>query len=515
MSFELIQLRLGFANNSSSSHSLVVLPAPASDIGISHDSPIGDYGWEAFTLTDNEVKQDYLAQQIYQQISKSVGEEASVEYIKNILGVDVHALDSQGIDHQSAFLLPVEADGKTPHQEFIKSFSKWLSQEHVIILGGNDNDGEHPLSSQYDNFQLPYTPYDGGVPLIADFDEVYQVWTLFSKETGAKMRIRFNEGPPLPEHHANLPSSRPSLVDVKITDKCPFQCSYCYQASLPTGRHAPLSEIAHIASELGKSRVFEVALGGGEPTLHPDFIDILKVFRQHNVIPNFTTRNLAWLKNKNKAQEIYNLMGSFAVSVDSFEEVEKTWEIWEKFLKENNITTTWGEKPKLSFQVVVGAVPWAEIEKILNWTQTDKLVWNGPAITLLGYKDVGFGEQWRSEKPEVLQDQVKWVSRVQKLIKDHKYRNLKIRIDTALAESALDELTKIKITNKVFHTIEGSTSMYIDAVKKTMAPSSYARSDKFVPFDKNWLQNYQDFTSEMPLDSLNAKAPHGKSPQLG
>ena len=41
--------------------------------------------------------------------------------------------------------------------------------------------------------------------------------------------------------------------------------------------------IKFIANELMAKEVFEVALGGGETTLHPDFLEILKIFNRDNL----------------------------------------------------------------------------------------------------------------------------------------------------------------------------------------------------------------------------------------
>ena len=51
-------LRLGFACNSSSSHSLIFLP------GCTDNAEGQDFGWQCFTLASSEAKMGYLAQQL-------------------------------------------------------------------------------------------------------------------------------------------------------------------------------------------------------------------------------------------------------------------------------------------------------------------------------------------------------------------------------------------------------------------------------------------------------------------
>ena len=483
----LIQLRLGFANNSSSSHSLVVLPSSAENLGVHENHNAGNWQWDFFTLTSPQSKRHYLSALLFAQIRDAVGPLAATTYIEQLLGERFE--DAGSIDHQSSFVLPVERDGVTIHEGFFRAFRDWLMQDHVVILGGNDNaDEDHPSAQLGEVVQADYFPKDGGGrPFIADLDEDTHVWTLFSRETGAKVRIRFDDRAPLPEHVSNLPSSRPSLVDVKITDQCPFQCSYCYQASLPTGKPASLLTIARVATMLGKAGVMEVALGGGEPTLHPDFVSVLTVFEQNGIVPNFTTRNLAWLRKDELASTILGKTGSFAVSVDSLDEAKKAWGLWNDYHARNGIHRSWGPS-KMSFQMVAGAVPQAELKAILKWATSSEMGWSGPPLTLLGYKDVGFGGQWRGNRTEVLDAQTSWVEMVGGI---ENMRGTVLRIDTALAESAREKLLALGISDRVFHTTEGSTSMYVDAVKGVMGASSYVTPHEMVPFDDAWLDQYR------------------------
>ena len=87
----------------------------------------------------------------------------------------------------------------------------------------------------------------------------------------------------------------PEFYDVKITNKCNGCCSYCYQNSTKDSVHFP-NVIDNIKEFFGKltenQRPFQVAIGGGEPTLHPDFINILKTFNDLGIVPNYTTNGM-------------------------------------------------------------------------------------------------------------------------------------------------------------------------------------------------------------------------------
>lgn len=63
-------------------------------------------------------------------------------------------------------------------------------------------------------------------------------------------------------------SVSPRTVSIAITDECDFRCSYCY-VNL-RDRYMSTDRVIDYCSQLDKLGTFDVALGGGEPTLHPD-----------------------------------------------------------------------------------------------------------------------------------------------------------------------------------------------------------------------------------------------------
>jgi len=84
-----------------------------------------------------------------------------------------------------------------------------------------------------------------------------------------------------------------SSVDIKITDYCPFGCPFCYQGSTVKGIHADFEELKKaIDFFVDKVGVFEVILGGGEPTLYPHIEDLLLyLLTEKKVNVGITTRN--------------------------------------------------------------------------------------------------------------------------------------------------------------------------------------------------------------------------------
>jgi hypothetical protein len=87
----------------------------------------------------------------------------------------------------------------------------------------------------------------------------------------------------------------PEFYDVKITDRCDGRCSYCYQDSSIGSSHfknVPEKIRSFFGKMDGNQRPFQVAIGGGEPTLHPEFYEICKTFKEIGIDPNYTTNGL-------------------------------------------------------------------------------------------------------------------------------------------------------------------------------------------------------------------------------
>lgn len=92
---------------------------------------------------------------------------------------------------------------------------------------------------------------------------------------------------------AIAPSSpSPETIDVCITQFCGFGCSFCYQDSkTDTPVHAPMELFEKILDGFD-FKPYQIAYGGGSPTSHPEFEAILRMTRESDVVPNYTTEGL-------------------------------------------------------------------------------------------------------------------------------------------------------------------------------------------------------------------------------
>lgn len=262
----------------------------------------------------------------------------------------------------------------------------------------------------------------------------------FDQKRGTKVRMAKNG--------VYTKSTTPELVDLKITNYCAFGCKHCYMGSTTEGQHADFKKIVAYLEILGDMGVLEVAIGGGEPTTHPQFHEILRYIRfVENIIPNFTTFTDDWLNNIEIVEMVNSTVGGIGVSVYSKQSLDKFHNIRKTLIKDVQVTP----------QHVVGQVP---------FKTTNELVKSVGKILLLGYKNVGFG-----------------VNKKERLYTDDQIKELFshgniISVDTAFLENYEHVLDEIGIPLELRSSPEGKFSCYIDAVEDRMGPSSYVEENK-------------------------------------
>ncbi|MEQ9403860.1 MAG: radical SAM protein [Cyclobacteriaceae bacterium] len=113
-------------------------------------------------------------------------------------------------------------------------------------------------------------------------------------------------------------SSIEPFLFLYITEKCQLRCKHCYMGDrLDMERHMSLETIEDILSSLktlyGQYKVY---LLGGEPTLHPDFFDILELCKKYDYKVVVTSNGLLPNRFWEKLTENKNYIDSFSFSFD-------------------------------------------------------------------------------------------------------------------------------------------------------------------------------------------------------
>lgn len=541
----LISSRIGFATNSSSSHSIVALK----DSSHAHGHPEYDeFGWEWFLQKTYDEKLNY----IYIAMN---GEDCTDEELIRYLDINendinrVRSLDDGYIDHDSVGLISDWSVAKTI-----------LKSDGIAILGGNDN-SEPPSwasalladecpTSELDMINVAYSRLTENVLMVRHVSgneitiaEPHAI-TVFNSDTGYKRRYSTNNS-------EEVYLSSPELVDIKITDYCPYGCSYCYQNSTVDGVHADIKTLKDMVDTMANTAVFELAIGGGEPTLHPNFMEFIEyAYLGKNIVPNFTTRNLTFFKgDSHQTSKMLGMIGGFAYSVDNPTDVKRYGELltyWidkaENYYIESKIKVSDFNKSietthcqyfdiinalfdKVSFQIVLGSMDrvayqtliesisctitdsvnrltelnrqFRSAEKIMReqhinekrsyrWYESYIASAKHPTIMLLGYKTTGRGTSPVYDYTDTAFDDAIKFNRV-----------CNVGIDTSAARQLGKSLVEYNIDERTYYTKEGVASCYIDAVSKTMASSSYGievengTMDSYRP--ETFLETFQQY----------------------
>ena len=181
-------------------------------------------------------------------------------------------------------------------------------------------------------------------------------------DNGTKIRETIN--PDATEFVADFPES----ADVKITNKCPYNCMFCHEGSNINGKHSDALH-SHVWNTF--CPYTEVALGGGSVTGYPDLVPLLERLKSLHLIPNITVRQEEFMSNLPLIRKLTDekLIYGLGISLSNPNQ--------EDFIK------TVKEFPNAVIHVINGIVSLTELRKLAN---------NNLKILILGYKEVRKGK---------------------------------------------------------------------------------------------------------------------------
>lgn len=507
----LIFYREGFAHNSSSSHSIIFSRGwPVGSIPQESYSDEGDegphFGWDAFVLTSPQEKAEYFAAQlrsyVYSKVSSWVRQVKDVsvpfpqrmvlswlEQEENILEDTYNWLLSPDmkaylppfelcgtVDHQSQIQFPLQQGVGLVHKEMLhKLYDLLVRDNHVVIKGGNDNgddngDDTPTTLSRLGVEQIPLVELSLEQAALRDLviklrdgeHSCHKIgdrdaYVLSSKESGSLSIYAFDG---LPVHKLDVPY----LVDIKITDVCPYGCEFCYQDSVSTrgidsGRLQ--WDTCDLLDSLARLGTMEVVLGGGEPTLSPYITYIMERAIQNGLKVSITTKNYdmrfwqaaSFLANDKSRPH------SIAFSVHSYEDAKALIEL------EEFITQSAYDKRRINVvaQVVVGVMPLEEF-KDACYLLADE----GIGITFLGYKTNGRGATFQ---PRMSLEE--FTSVLEGMVAFGRIGFAPIGVDSTIAIACKEQLKQLGVKEHLLTTREGAYTCYVDVPRKLIGPSSF------------------------------------------
>lgn len=126
--------------------------------------------------------------------------------------------------------------------------------------------------------------------------------------------VLFDEIRPAPETY----SLGPRTVSIALTDVCDFTCSYCYVKLKDTFLRK--EDVISYCLQLDRLGTLDIAFGGGEPTLHPDLVEICEtIWRETQLGISITTHGHHL--NEGLIQKLEGNISFIRISIDGIEPV--------------------------------------------------------------------------------------------------------------------------------------------------------------------------------------------------
>ena len=115
---------------------------------------------------------------------------------------------------------------------------------------------------------------------------------------------------------AGIAAKQPFQVLVQVTNRCNMKCSFCdfWANGAPPSQELTVDEYRRIAGELSQAGTFLVSIEGGEPTVRPDLVEIVRAFGERHLPVLYTN---GWFVDRELADALFAAgLHQVGVSID-------------------------------------------------------------------------------------------------------------------------------------------------------------------------------------------------------
>lgn len=223
-----------------------------------------------------------------------------------------------------------------------------------------------------------------GNDIVCQYHQSEKYTTIFNRDTGFFVRKE-----DIGEKEPFWSEDGPELLDLSITSYCEKECAFCYRQAGRHGKHMQFADVKMVIEEAKQSGVLQIALGGGNPNQHPDFILILRLIREAGIVPSYTTNGEGLNESILTATAKY--CGAMAISL---------YEPYDESYYSSLIDRIKSYGIKVNLHVILRN---DLIERIINWLRTPPVfLRNVNAIIFLNYKHISVEEHDLSIKSSVV-----------------------------------------------------------------------------------------------------------------
>lgn len=252
----------------------------------------------------------------------------------------------------------------------------------------------------------------------------------------------------------NLVAELPESMDIKITNCCDGiggkVCKWCHEKSTPNGRHGDIMNAKFIDT---LHPYTELALGGGNVLLHPDFILFLEKCAKLKLIPSVTVNQYHFMEHRELLKELCDkkLIYGLGISLNHVDE------------DDNDFINAVKDFPNAVIHVINGIVTTEQLYFLSHM---------GLKILILGYKEFGRGvEYYNGNQLSIECNKTDLYNMLQEIIEDGWFDVVSFD-NLAIKQLEVKRLMSDEEWNRFYMGNDGLATMYIDLVEQKFAKSS-------------------------------------------
>lgn len=241
---------------------------------------------------------------------------------------------------------------------------------------------------------------------------------------------------------------KPESIDLKITNMCNMGCSMCHENSTPDGKHGDILNLPFIDTMFPYS---EVAIGGGNPLVHPDLIEFLEHLKERKIIASMTVNQMHFMQNINFLKELTDKKLIYGLGISYIGS------------RHENCIEAIKQFPNAVVHVING---------IIHMDSLEALAHNDLKILVLGYKEFRRGKTLYDEcGREIDSLKSQFYDMLPKIVDDGWFKCISFD-NLAIKQLEPKRLMSEEEYKEFYMGDDGAFTCYVDAVNRQFAKSS-------------------------------------------
>lgn len=241
---------------------------------------------------------------------------------------------------------------------------------------------------------------------------------------------------------------KPESIDLKITNKCNMACNMCHENSTPDGEHGDILNLPFIDTMFPYS---EVAIGGGNPLMHPDLIEFLERLKERKIIASMTVNQMHFMQNIDLLKELTDNKLIYGLGISYIGG------------RHSNCIEAIKQFPNAVVHVINGIVHMDGLEALAN---------NDLKILILGYKEFRRGKTLYDEcGSQINYLKAQFYDLLPKMVDDGWFKCISFD-NLAIKQLEPKRLMSEEDYKSFFMGMDGEYTMYVDSVNRQFAKSS-------------------------------------------